>query len=220
MSLFKRLSATVYARVDESVRQIENHDAVVTASLTQTKEKIAQAKVQLNRVCADGEKLDNKINTLKKKECKWALRARENSNQNEDVALSCLVRRRECLGQINALEESLSRHQHVKQRLNSDITQLEKRLSTMTEQRNLLRTRQSTAEVNRCLQEIDGQGHLDVDDSFERWEQKIMVDELGIETAPTDDDFEQQFIDNEERIELKAELNALCKEQEVLDEQV
>lgn len=215
MSIFKRLSATVYARVDESVRQIENHDAVITTSLTQTRTKIAQAKVQLNRVRADGKKLDNDINTLRETESKWTSRAQDNADKDEDVALSCLIRRRECQGQIAALKESLVRHQNVEQRLNSDITQLEKRLSTMTEQRNLLRTRQSTAEVNRCLQQIDGQGNLDIDDSFERWEQKIMVNELDIETTPTGDDFEQRFIDEEERSELKAELSVLRKEQEV-----
>ena len=35
MSIFKRLSATFGARLDQVVGEIENHDAVIVASLTE-----------------------------------------------------------------------------------------------------------------------------------------------------------------------------------------
>ena len=50
MSIFKRLSATVVSSLDRVVGEIENNDAVIQASLTELRKKIAAAKVRLSHV--------------------------------------------------------------------------------------------------------------------------------------------------------------------------
>lgn len=214
MSFFKRISATVFARVDESIRQIENHDAVISAAICETRHKAAQAKVRLNRVRADGERLHTRLSDLKASEEKWTQRAREQGDADEETALVCLRRRRDCQQQIRVLEASVEKHQHVESRLIADMEKLEQRVTKITQQRNLMRSRHSAAEVNRCLQEIEGLGQIDIDDTFERWEMQITEQEFSAGEISLGDDLERRFLDEEERAELKVELKAIKQDKE------
>lgn len=214
MSFFKRISATVFARVDESIRQIENHDAVISAAICETRHKAAQAKVRLNRVRADGERLHTRLSDLRASEEKWTQRAREQGDKDEETALVCLRRRRDCQQQIKVLEASVEKHQHVESHLIADMEKLEQRVAKITQQRNLMRSRHSAAEVNRCLQEIEGLGQIDIDDTFERWEMQITEQEFSAGDISLGDDLERRFLDEEERAELKVELKAIKQDKE------
>lgn len=214
MSFLKRISATLFARVDESIRQIENHDAVISAAICETRQKAARAKVRLNRVRADGERLRSRLSELTAAEQKWTQRAREQDDQDEETALVCLRRRRDCQQQIKVLEASIEKHQEVERHLVADMEKLEQRVAKITQQRNLMRSRHSAAEVNRCLQEIEGLGQIDIDDTFERWEMQITEQEFSAGNMAMDDDLERRFLDQEERAELKAELKAIKQNKE------
>ena len=50
MSIIKRLSATLVSNIDRVVGEIENNDAVIQASLTELRRKVATAKVRLAHV--------------------------------------------------------------------------------------------------------------------------------------------------------------------------
>ena len=49
MSIFKRLSATLVTSIDRVVGEIENHDAVIQASINDIRKKVAEAKVRLGK---------------------------------------------------------------------------------------------------------------------------------------------------------------------------
>lgn len=67
MNLISRFSATLMAGVDKTVSQIENHDAVIEASLKESQRAAAQARVRLQRVTRDGEALLQKQKALAQK---------------------------------------------------------------------------------------------------------------------------------------------------------
>ena len=61
MSVFKRLSATLFSHVDRAVSEIENHDAIIEAAIRDQQRALAKAKVRLNRLRAEGRKLEKRL---------------------------------------------------------------------------------------------------------------------------------------------------------------
>ncbi len=214
MSLFKRLSATLFSHVDQAVSQIENHDAVIDASIRDARRAAAQAKVRLARVRNDGQRLHAKLKALRETEASWIERARASAENDEDTALECLRRRRECQRQAAELESTLERHGELERRLATETQDLENRVSEISQQRNLMRTRQSTAEALRSINAIDSSATIDIDDTFERWEIQITDAELAAGQADASDTLERQFLKVEDRNALRAELRAITGEQE------
>ena len=48
MKLIKRLSTTLSATLDSAVGQLENHDAIVEATIKQTRQSVAKTKARIN----------------------------------------------------------------------------------------------------------------------------------------------------------------------------
>ena len=48
MKLIKRLSTSITATLDSAVGQLENHDAIVEASIKQTRQSVAKTKARIN----------------------------------------------------------------------------------------------------------------------------------------------------------------------------
>jgi phage shock protein A len=214
MSLIKRLSATLFSRVDQAVSQIENHDAVIDASIRDARRAAAQAKVRLARVRNDGQRLHAKLKALREAQTSWTDRARGCAENDEDTALECLCRRRDCQRQAADLESTLERHGELERRLAIEVQDLESRVSEISQQRNLMRTRQSAAEALRSINAVDSSKSIDIDDTFERWEIQITEAELATGQADPSDTLERQFLKAEDREALRAELRAITCEQE------
>ncbi len=214
MSALRRLSTTIFSRVDQAVAQIENHDAVVEASVRDAKRAAARAKVRLARVHADGERLRNRIANLEKSAASWAERARSVAAKDEDTALECLRRSKACQQQLEELRGALKRHQAVESRLASDIHEAESRLGNITQQRNLMRTRQSAAEALKFTSALDRAPASDIEDIFERWEIQVTETELALGNDDPVDTLDRQFLADEERAELRAELSAMLTDNE------
>ncbi len=214
MSLIKRFSATLFSHVDEAVSRMENHDAVIEASLRDTRRAAAQAKARLARARGDGERLRAKLASLRDAEHIWVQRARSAADSDEETALECLRRRRGCKRHVVELESTLERHAEVERRLGADIGKLEARLGDIAQQRNLMRTRQSAAEAMRNINALDAVAGSDLEDSFERWETQITEAELAAGRPDLADPLEREFLDAEEREALRIELTHLRSQQE------
>jgi len=214
MSVFKRLTATLSAQIDHMVSQIENHDAVIEAAMGDARQAAARAKVRLARVRRDGAGLKHKIATLEQAEQQWTQRAKACAGEDEERALACLQRRRESQQQIATLRSALREHDALEERLDRDICTAEKRLAEMSQQRNLMRTRQSAAEALRSLSSLDADVALDVSDAFERWEVKVTEAELSVGTGELSDPVEREFVAAEDKASLRAELQSLLSDEE------
>ncbi len=218
MSLFKRLSTTLVARIDALVGQVENHDAVAEAAITETRRAVAQAKVRLTAFQREEEKLEADLATQRRAEAAWTERARQSAG-DDAKALACLRRRRECARQIASLEEALQTHRTAEQRMAADIRSAEERLGQLTRQRNLMRTRQSAARALHTTADAAGPAGLDLEKTFERWEASLLEQEMALGTGPAVDPLERDFADAEEDEALRAELARLTGERENGNEQ-
>lgn len=57
---------------------------------------------------------------------------------------------------------------------------MEVRTKEIDQQRNIMRTRQSTAEAMRIFKSSEGSVHTNIDDTFEKWGERIMEVEIGV----------------------------------------
>ncbi len=214
MSLIQRISATFTSSVDRAVSRIENHDAIINAALKDTRRAAARSRVRLERVRRDGNALKTRYRELETAAARWADRARSIAGDDETRALECLRRRRECLAQLENLKESIARHDELEQRIGEQVQSIEERIKEVTEQRNMMRSRQSVAEAMHAMNSVQGDSAIDIEDTFDRWEINLGETEILFGTTHTSDPLDTAFLEEEDKAELRAELEELLEHDE------
>lgn len=212
MSIFRRLSTTLFSRIDQVVGEIENHDALIQASIGAQRNKLATAKVRLSRIQSQEERIARQIEGLHEGRRRWAQRAVQAAKEDEQRALACMQRRHQCQDAIKPLEKSLVQYRDSRMRMMADIHHCEEMIRNMGQKHALLRARQASAEAVNAVNEI-GVSELDqLENSFERWEVRIAQEELA---APAlgplyaDDGLEQDYRRREDDAQLREELAQL-----------
>jgi phage shock protein A len=210
VSFFKRITTTVAANVDSAVASMENHDAVVEASLNDMRRASAKAKARLNRVTNDGIRLRRKFADLQTTKARWIERAKQYANDDEAKALECLRRKKDCERHLSSCEETIAQHAELESRLNLSIEKIDKRYQDLEQTRTMMRTRQSAADAYRSSGLVGNSNNfLNVDDTIERWEARITETEMVIGGDIDPNQFEKEFLDDEQRVALQIELDEL-----------
>jgi phage shock protein A len=211
MSLFKRFTATFTGTLAQAAAQIENHDAVVEAALRDTRRAAAKAKVRLARVKRDGAQLRKSLTELEASAVTWAERAKSIAGTDEDKALICLQRHNDCREQAAVTATALSEHKTREAELSNAVQRIEERIREIESTRNLLRSRQSTAEANRQVTRLATTGCYELDDVLERWEMRVLETEYLNPASAPDDALNDEFTTLEEQDALRAQLNLLLR---------
>jgi len=214
MSLFKRITTTISASMNNLVGEIENHDAVMEAAINESRRATAQAKVRLSRTEHERAQLQQKISDLEVKRQKWRERALACANSEESKALSCLQQEKNCVAQISQLTSIIKQQDAVLTKLRNDIAKAESKLSQITHQRNMMRSRESATSALNAIAQTNIGDNININDTLERWEAKIIEAELNLDTQQPVDDFEYQFTEQENLEELRAELLQLKQQSE------
>jgi len=212
MNIISRFSATLMAGVDKTVSQIENHDAVVEASLKETQRAAARAQIRLQRVMRDGQNLRERQTALKQQIEHWSERARQNHSHNRELALECIARRKQCIAQEQSVQLAVTQHTELEQQLSMSISSIESRVTTMSQQRNQMRSREAAAEALRIINRIEGDDSGGIDDAFERWDMSIIETEISAGATSlvhTTDELDARFVAAEQQAELESELDVL-----------
>jgi phage shock protein A len=207
MSLIKRLSLAVSSRVERLVGEIENHDAVVEAGIRECRRLYARAAVRHTRMHAEGERLCAGRDGLQRDAVTWRQRAK--ATADEEQALECLRRAKQATEQAQALSQACARHAALEQRLADEIARLRQRVADLEHRRQLMRSREATADAASRIRDTEDGTSLDLDAAFERWEVKVTEAEIEPDAAPPVDAFAAGFTAEEERAALRAELTAL-----------
>ncbi len=213
MNWLTRLSVTLGSSIERVVAPLENHDAVVDATLRDANRALARAKVRLGGLQRESTQLESDLARLEEESGRWTARAKEFAASNQDAALESLKRRRALDARAQTLRAAISNHAKTTARLVGDIATAEQRISVLNQQRHLLRTREFAADA---LSRVAGVG-LPMDDiaqTLERWETRIAETELAAGTAGSLDPLERACVAIEERASLLAELEALTHSEE------
>ena len=214
MRIINRISTSITAALDRAVGSIENHDAVIEASISEIKRAGGELRARLNRVRADAARMEEKIAGLERNVQLWADRAVAAST-SEEVALECIQRRGDCRQQAAQLSVSLKQLRSVEQRLVQNAEQIDQRLRELQQQRSLMRSRPAAAEACRTTELIyHGCGVTDIDRTLERWDAQIIGIESTNDVGDPADELERRFVAEEDRAALLAELETLKKAKE------
>lgn len=209
MSLLKRLSITLFSRLDDVVADIENHDALIEAAIKEQSKKIAAAKVQLTHLNRRQNKIQQQSDQLQLDHQRWQSRAIKEATQNDARAMECLQRRNEAQSQIEQLELSRQEYQLAAEKLAKDIKRSENELREVQQKRELLHARQSSAAVLKNIDSTSESNLKQMEKTFERWEANLCESEIFHDSDPLVDSLEQSYLNEEKQIELKKELEQI-----------
>lgn len=214
MQRVKRLTASLMARFDEVVRSIENHDAVVAASLEDLRRSLAQARVRHARIRAERDRLGRRIEELRTDAQTWRERARSSAD-DEETALECLRRSRRCRDRADRLAEAYDKQVDAERRLERELERLNERYDGLNAKRHTMRGREAAAETARVAGSLEpDEGGAEVEDMLERWEVDITATELAARAPVDTDPLEQRFEEQETTESLRAELEELKSQKE------
>jgi phage shock protein A len=192
------------------ISQVENHEALVNSAIQDVQEAGARARVQLKKVKQDGENMRRKLAELQDSEQLWGDRALRSADLDEKRAIECVRRKKRAEKEIGELEQQVLQHTRLEKQLTADLATIDDRLNELKRQRNIMRTRQSRAEALAGLRKEDSTVISEIEGIFERWETKVAEYELQAETGTGNtDDLEDEFLSQEEELELKNCLAAM-----------
>lgn len=214
MSIFKRLSATLVSRIDQVVGEIENHDAVIQATLNDMRKKVAEAKVRLSQVHREKEHLQQQGQELLENVRRWQQRAIECAETDEAKALECVSRSRFCEQKEAKLRQAINQYRLTADKLEQDIESSEQRLAEMKQKLTLMRARQSTSSAVSATSETNHHVENRLDETFDRWEINISQAEMIADLPESTDLLERDFINQEQEENLRQELDILLAREE------
>jgi len=209
MSIFKRLYVTMSSRIDQVVGEIENHDAVVQATVTEMRKKVAAAKVRLGNVRREQKRLQEQITTELANAERWRRRAVESASSNEAKALECVSRARHCEQMVGRLREAEQQYAQAAEKLAGDILAAEQRMTDVKQKLALMRARESTSSALAATSQSGEHASQLLEDTFDRWEINISQAEMAVDRHDVVDVIEHEFIQKEQDEELRAELAAM-----------
>jgi phage shock protein A len=213
MGTIRRMTTSVLSSFDWITKQLENHDALVSAALKDAENAEGRARVQLTRVRRDGESIRRILADLHLSDQLWRTRARECAARDRKRALECASRAKSIAQQIAAYEVRARDHQHLEEHMAEALASIQTRLGALRERRNVMRLRSSQADAARVLDLAPGSALGELDELFERWEERIAAYEpqSGRELS---DAFEESFNKVEEQQALEAELASILGAEE------
>ncbi len=214
MSLFKRLSTTLFSRIDQVVGEIENHDAVIQASLNDMRKKVAEAKVRLGQVHREKEQLEQQSQELQGNARRWQQRAVDCADADEEKALECVSRSRFCEQKNARLRQAINQYAQTADKLGQDIESSEQHLGEMKQKLTLMRARQSTTSAISATSEMNNNVENQLDETFGRWEINISQTEMLVDPLEPTDVLERDFLAKEKKGDLRKELTQLLAKKE------
>ena len=209
MSLIRRISTSITSTVDRAVSKVENHDAIINSALRDTQQAAARSRVRLERVRKDGRSLKKRQSDLQQAVLRWTDRAKSIAASDESKALQCLRRRKDCEAQLHNLRDSIEKHDELEAKIAEQVKKIETRIGEVSQQRNMMRSRQSVAEAMRTINNMEGVSYGEIEDTFDRWEINLGETEILTGAGTTTDPLDSAFLVEEDTAELRAELSEL-----------
>ena len=209
MNLIKRLTTTVSATLDSAVGQIENHDAIIEATIKQTHQSIAKTKARINTLRQQQQAYETQLKDARDQHASWTQRATQLANNDQDKALQCMSRRNQCQSEINRLTLLIEQQKSLINDVSLNLQKLQAQSDEMSQKHNLMRSRQAVADVNRAVGKAAN--NISVNDTFERWESIVMEHEMTVNDLCTRDPLELELTQQEDDAELLRQLTDLTE---------
>ncbi len=209
MNLIKRLTTSVTATLDSAVGQLENHDAIIDATVKQTRQAIAKTKARINTLRQQQHTYEVQLNEAQEQASSWTGRATQLAKSDQKKALQCVARRNLCNNEVDRLVKLIDQQKTLINQVSFNLNTLQAKADEMSQKHNLMRSRQAVADVNRAVGYATKDNNLD--DTFERWESAVLEHEITVNNVCLQDPLEAEFIEQETNDELLKQLSELTK---------
>lgn len=207
MNLIKRITTSVSATLDSAVDQLENHDAIIDATIKQTRQAVAKTKARINTLRQQQHAYEAQLSEAQEQHALWTQRATRLADKEQDKALQCLSRRNQCQNDIDRLSTLIDQQKTLIRDVSLNLGKLQLKMDEMSQKHNLMRSRQAVADVNRAVGRASREES--VNDTFERWESIVMEHEMAVSDVCARDPLDAEFSEIESEAELLAQLAEL-----------
>jgi phage shock protein A len=207
MKLIKRLSTSITATLDSAVGQLENHDAIVAASIKQTRQAVAKTRARINTLRQQHQAYQAQLKEAKEQFVVWTKRATDLAASDQQKALQCVARRNQCEADIGRLSYSEKQQADLVRDVTANLQTLQTKLDEMTQKHSLMRSRQTVADVNRAVAYANTDDNLN--DTFERWESTVLEHEFAVSDACSGDSLDLELTRAEDEADLLAQLQII-----------
>jgi len=204
MKLIKRITTTLSANMNSAVNQLENHDGIISASISRTRQSIAKTQSQYNSLIRQQDALKTQLQEAQKQAALWTERAARSANDDKDKALACVAKRNHFEQEQQRIKSNLQQHQGLLREVSQHLETLKKRLSETQQRHQLMRSRHSLAKTSKCV--ISCMEEDDLDQTFERWEAVVLESEPSVYLQQSTDDLEFELKQEEDHSLLEAQL--------------
>ena len=211
MNLIKRITTSFNATLENAVGELENHDAIVEANIKKTRQAVAKTQARLASLQKQQSSYESQLKQAKEQISVWEGRAKSIASTDEPKALQCLSRRNQCESESRRLSQAIEQQSSLIIKVADNLHALKSNLDDMSQRHDLMRSRQTVAEVNRAVSKADQSQVLN--DTFERWEASVLETELTVGDQGSADPLEAQFNREESSAELQAQLMKLKDDQ-------
>jgi phage shock protein A len=210
MKLIKRLTTSITATLDSAVGQLENHDAIVEASIKQTRQAVAKTRARINTLGQQHQAYQAQLREAKEQFDLWTKRAADLATNDQQKALQCVARRNQCEADIGRLSYSEKQQADLIRDVTANLQTLQTKLDEMTQKHNLMRSRQTVADVNRAVAYANTDDNLN--DTFERWESAVLEHEFAVSDACSRDSLDLELTRAEDEADLLAQLAIITED--------
>lgn len=204
MNLIKRLTTSVTATLDSAVGQLENHDAIVDATIKQTRQAVAKTKARINTLRQQENAYRTQLAEAVEQHDLWTQRATKLAANDQDKALQCVARRNQSAAEMKRLAIASDQQKELIHDVNLNLQKLQQKLDEMTQKHNLMRSRQTVADVNRAMVSANVDDSLS--DTFERWESAVLEHEFAVSDVCSRDSLDIELSQGENQEDLLAQL--------------
>jgi phage shock protein A len=191
---------------------MENHDAIVDASIKQTRQAVAKTKARINTLRQQQNVYEKQLNEAKEQHALWTERAKSLAASDQDKALQCVSRRNQFSTEMQRLACSAEQQKELIREVSTNLQKLQGKLDEMVHKHNLMRSRQTVADVNRVVAHADQDQNLR--DTFERWESVVLEHEFAVSDVCNRDSLDMELSEQEDEIALLAQLIELTAQSE------
>ena len=213
MNTFKRMFVTVKSRIDTAADYVENHEAMAGMAIKDLQSMAAKTAIHLRHVQEMSHRQLLKLDELNTEALRWSERAVSVKDRDQQRALECVKRLRFTRSRIEQIEKQQQESHKVEIQIRSDLDKIQNKLQFLKKKKELLSARQNRVDVMAALERQDRCYEEDIQDVFERWEDRVTGGEYQYqEELPDEDQFSAEFEKLEEEDELKRMLDSLVED--------
>lgn len=206
MKTFARIRSTVTANIESFVDQLENHEAVATATAQKLEEAVVRLRVHGKRAERRALNARGRVATLEATARTWRERSVRLADDRER-AIECVRRFRAAKRALALVTAEVTEEERLIEKLGDDERTLSAQVDSLKRRCACLTSREARSDAAQDSGTDDGALAV-----FERWEARVETKEAVIEAnEATRDSFAEALDEQEDRAVLERELDEILR---------